>query len=125
MEFLSRDDQFVADLPADDQEDHLFALDIIEHAEGARAKVELGHGVGSEPLDRLGGRRRLIAEPGKDRGLQGPPLVYGQGSQLLFGLVSDRDSEGHRWTLDRRVRDRHLASQHPRPDASALLVSAA
>jgi len=125
MELLTGDDQGVADLPPDDQEDHLLPLDIIQDAEVSHSKLELGHGIGPEPLDRLGGYRGPIAEPGEDRGLQGPPLVSGQGLQLRLGLVGDRDSEGHRRTLDRRVHDRQVSSQRPHADASGFFASSA
>jgi hypothetical protein len=62
MELLAAHDQFVADLPPDDQEDDFLIRDIIQDTEVAHPEFELGHRVGPKLLDRLGRCPRLIAE---------------------------------------------------------------
>jgi hypothetical protein len=96
MKLLASHDQRVADLPADDQEDHLLAFDIVQDAKIPCSQFEFGQGIGSQPLDGLRWDRRLIHEAHGDGGLQCPTFAGGQSPKLFLGLPRDCDPEGHR-----------------------------
>jgi hypothetical protein len=75
MELLAPDDQGVADLPPDDQEDDLLALDIIQDAEVARPQLKSATGSGRSRLIALVGvvgRSRSRARMAASRG---PPFA--------------------------------------------------
>jgi hypothetical protein len=95
MELLPGDDQLVADLTAHDQDDDFITLHIIQDPEVARAQLVPCQGIGSELLDRLGQRRRLVDKPIGDRGLEDPLLPRRQRPELLLGVIRDRDAERH------------------------------
>jgi hypothetical protein len=122
MELLTGDDQGIAHLATDDQQDDLIPFDIIEDAEVAHPQLVLRHRVGPEPLDGPGGGHRLVAEPGEDRSLQSPTLTSGESVQLRLGLAGGHDSEGHRGTLGCRIRDHPPASHRPHAAARGLFV---
>jgi hypothetical protein len=122
MELLTLHHQGVADLPPDDQEDNLFAFDIIQDAEVTSPQLEFGQRIGPQPFDGLGRRCRPVREPGEDRGPQNSLLAGGQGTHLRLGLPRDRDSEGHRGTLDPGCCDGRSASSFLSAESNVLLV---
>jgi hypothetical protein len=96
MELLATHNQGVANLPSHDEEDYFLILNIIQDPEVTHPQLELCHRVGPEPLDRICRRRRLVAEPRQDGGLDRSPITGRQILQLPLGFAGDRDSEGHR-----------------------------
>jgi hypothetical protein len=93
MELLIADDQCIADLMPDDQEDDLVAVDILQHPEVAHAQLEPGQGIGTEFLDRPGHRRGLIRELRRDRRLQYPLIPAGWHGHVFVRRHQD-------WPLD-------------------------
>jgi hypothetical protein len=101
MELLPADNQRVADLPADDQDNNFIAFDIVQDPGIARAEFELRQGVRPQLLDGPGKCRGLVLESRGNGGLQDPLIPCRQRSELLLGGLGDRDTERHRaapWT---------------------------
>jgi hypothetical protein len=100
MELLALHDQCVTDLPANDQDHDVVALDIVQDAEVADPKFKGGERIGPELLDRRRRRRRPVAETSQDGRLQRPLLAGGQTPLLRLSLLGDLDTEGHVEILD-------------------------
>jgi hypothetical protein len=68
MEFLSFHEQPVSDLPADNQDNHLYVrfLYIVQDAEIAKPKFEGGQWIGAKPFYRFGRRRGSIRKAAED-----------------------------------------------------------
>jgi hypothetical protein len=82
MEYLSPNDQRVANFAPDDEKNNLVLLNIIEDAELADAQLELGEGVGAKALDRVGGRGWLVTKSCRDCGLDAPLFAGRQCAEL-------------------------------------------
>ena len=68
MEFFASHDQFVADLPSDDQQDDLgvVPIDIIQHSKVLNTQLKLRQRIRPEATDRLRGDRRLVTQSSRD-----------------------------------------------------------
>src|SRR5262245_55049372 len=86
MKLLSSHDQFVADLPPHDEQNDFRSLDIIQDAEVAGAQLKLSKGVGTQLLDGLRQRRRLMKQPCLDCRFEEALLAGRQRPQLRFGI---------------------------------------
>jgi hypothetical protein len=91
MEFLAFNDQFVSCLAIDDQDDDLFAFDIVQCTQIARAQLEFRKRIGSQAFDRSRGRRGIVLEPRKNGRLENPLLSRRQRSELPIRVVRDVD----------------------------------
>jgi hypothetical protein len=96
MKLLSFHDQFVADLPAHDEQDNLRSLDIIQDAKVPDAQLELSERVGAQPLEGFRFRCRLMEEACLDRCFKSALFAGRQRPQLRFGVSGNCDLKGHR-----------------------------
>jgi len=81
MELLALHDQLIPNLPTDDQEDDLVALDNVQDSKVAGPNLEFGERIGTKAFDGVRWRRRLVRETGDDCRLQGPTLPGGESPQ--------------------------------------------
>jgi hypothetical protein len=97
MELFASHDQFVADLPSDDEEHHLgtVLLDIIQDAEVTDTQFVLRQRVRAKTPDRFRWDRRLVSQPSRDRRLDDALLANRQGSELRVSFVGNRNSKRH------------------------------
>jgi hypothetical protein len=94
MELLAFDDQFVADLAADEEDDNLVFIDIIQDPQVSDTQLEVRKWIGAEALDGFRGCRRLVQESGLDRSFQDPLFTHGQRPELPVRVLRDSDLEG-------------------------------
>jgi hypothetical protein len=97
MELFASHDQFVSDLPSDDQQDHfgIVPLDIIQHAKILNTELKLRQRIRPKAADRLRRGRRFVTQPSRDCRLNDPLFTSGQGSQLCVRFVSNRNAKRH------------------------------
>jgi hypothetical protein len=95
MELLSFHDQFIAYLSAHEERDNFAFIDIIQGTQVSYTQFIGRKKIGAQALDRFGGRRRLMLQPGQDRRLQDSLLAYWQRPELPIGLLGDRNLERH------------------------------
>lgn len=100
MELFASHDQFVADLPSDDQQDHFgtVLLDIIQDTEVTDTQFELRQRVRPKTPDRFRWNRRLVSQPNRDCRLDDALVANRQRSQLRVSFVGNGNSERHRET---------------------------
>jgi hypothetical protein len=95
MKFLAFHNQLVADLAPDNQNDNFVSFDIIQGPQITCPQLELGQGIGTQPLDRFRGRRGLVLQPGQDGRLQDSLFASRQRPELPVGVFRDGDLERH------------------------------
>jgi hypothetical protein len=66
MELLAFHDQLVAFFSPDDQDNHFVSFDILQGTKVTCPKLKLGESIGTQPLERLCRRRRLMLQTGQD-----------------------------------------------------------
>ena len=78
MKLLAFDDQLVADFAADEEDDDLAFIDIIQDPQVSDTQLEVRKWIGAQALDRFRGYRGLGQRPGLDRGFQDPLFPHRQ-----------------------------------------------
>jgi hypothetical protein len=105
MELLTGHNQFVVNLPPDDEKDDLGLFHIIQDPEVAHPQLGLSERIRPQPLDGSRRGRRLVLEPYPDGGFQDALVADWQRPQLGFGVCRNGDPECHR-RLSQRLRHR-------------------
>jgi hypothetical protein len=86
MELLVSDDELVANLAPDHQQNHFLSINIIQHPQVLDSQFKLGKGVGTQPLDRLRRGGWSILEFRENRHLHDPLFPSRKAPQLRLGI---------------------------------------
>jgi hypothetical protein len=95
MELLPFHNQFVAHFAADDQNDDLVRLDIIQGSQVTCPQLEVSERIRTQSLDRFRWLRGLVLQSGLNRCFQDALLTRWQRSVLTIGILGDRDAKRH------------------------------
>jgi hypothetical protein len=123
MEFFASHDQFVADLPSDDQQNHfgILPVDFIQHAKILNTEFKLCQRIRPKAADRLRGPGRLVTQSSLHCRLNDALFANWQGSQLPVRFVRNRNVKRHpRGPAARGT----TVSKYDRPDYSLAAKSA-
>src|SRR6266404_3166154 len=96
VEFRAFEDEFVADVASDNQENNLVAFDIIQDAQVSCPKFKLAKRIVAETFDGFRGRRRLMFQSRDDCRFELALISGGQGSELPLSVFRDDNREGHK-----------------------------
>jgi hypothetical protein len=97
MKFFASHDQFVADLPSDDQQDDLgvVPIHIVQHSKILHTQLKLRQRIRPEATDRFRGDRRLVAQSSRDGSLNDALFTSQKGSQLCVRFVGNGNVKRH------------------------------
>jgi hypothetical protein len=95
MKLHSLNHETIADFLANQQDQHVLLIDIVQHAEITDAHFPLREGIRSQRLDRPSDRRGRLRESGRDAILDDSLIVNRKPAQLSLRLVGDHDLEWH------------------------------
>ena len=97
MKFFASHDQFVADLPSDDQQDHLrvVPIDIIQHPKVLNTQFKLRQRIWPQATDRLRRDWRLVTQSSGDCRFNDALFTSQECLQLCVRFVGNRNMKRH------------------------------